>query len=166
MKESHERLQEAGVKVGIIFAYNPDGEAAVKHGGYPALAKIKPVPLKDRLSKEYDAELIIDEKAYRDLKDEQREALLDHELSHINTVDLNTDELAEARAHDEKAPSWKLDDLGRPKLRTVLGDWNVGDGFKQVVVRHGDMAIEYENIRLAKGRADAARSAGQEDKRR
>ena len=159
MKESHPRLQEAGVKVGILFAFNSDGNA-VSHGGYPALAKMKPVSLKDRVSKEYDAELIIDESAYRELREEQREALIDHELSHINTVDLKDEELKEVRMHDEDAPSWKLDDLGRPKLRSVLGDWNVGDGFSLVVARHGQWAIEYENIRIAKGRADGAREAG------
>jgi len=160
MKECHPRLQEAGVKVGVLFALNPDGDA-VKHGGYPALAKIKPVALKDRVSKEWDAELIIDESAYRQLREEQRESLIDHELSHINTIDLKPDEIATARAHDAGAPAWKLDDLGRPKLRSILGDWNAGDGFTQVVARHGEQAIEYENIRLAKGRADAAREAGE-----
>ena len=100
MKAHHHRLQDAGVRVGILFATNPDGDP-VKHGGYPALAKIKPVSLKDRVSKAFDAELIIDESAFRQLRDEQREALIDHELSHINTVDLSPDELAAARHEDE-----------------------------------------------------------------
>jgi hypothetical protein len=162
MKQCHPRLHEAGIKVGILFASNPDGDA-VTHGGYPALAKIKPVPLKDRVSKEWDAEMVIDESAYRALREEQREALLDHELSHITTIEMKPTELKAARAYDPEAPSWKLDDLGRPKLRSVKGDWNVGDGFGQVVARHGEMAIEYENIRLAKGRADAARERGEQE---
>lgn len=166
MATYHPRLEKASVKIGALFALNPDGDA-VKHAGYAALAKIKPVALKDRVAKEYDAELIIDEKAYRDLNDAQRESLIDHELSHIDTIDEPEDEAARARFVDgESAPTWRTDDLGRPKLRSVSGDWNVGDGFTQVVARHGEMAIEYENIRLAKGRADAARSAGENGKPR
>lgn len=36
----HPRLAEAGVNVGIIVGYNPDGDA-LTHGGYPAAATMK-----------------------------------------------------------------------------------------------------------------------------
>lgn len=159
MRDAHPRLREAGVKVVVLFAFNPDGDA-IKHAGYPALAKVKPLSLKDRVTKEADAELLIDEREWRTLREEQKDALLDHELSHLDRIDLKGDELRKARQEDAKAPVWKLDDLGRPRLRSVPGDWSAGDGFKAVIFRHRAAAIEFHNLARAKAIADAARRAG------
>lgn len=153
-RDHHPRLAEAGVEVGIIMALNPDDDA-IKAGGYPAFAQIKVVSLKDRVSKGYDAELLIDERKWRELTAAQRVALLDHELSHVDRVDVPE---RERGLFDESAGpvvSWKTDDRGRPKLRTVNGDWHCGDAFAEVIRRHGDSAIEYMNLAFAKGRADA-----------
>lgn len=156
----HPRLAEAGVRVGIMVAYNPDGDA-LTHGGYPAAATMKVVKLKDRVTKGYDAEMSVDERVWRDLSAAQRLALLDHELSHIDTVDVPEKQLKELRGENPAAVAWKVDDIGRPKLRSVPGNWNVGDGFAQVVARHGLDAIEYRNIAHAKASADQARAAGE-----
>lgn len=157
MTEHHQALAHAGVRVGVLMAYKPDG-APIKHAGYEALATIKVVSLKDRVTKQYDAELLIDETEYARLPDEQRAALVDHELSHLTLAKKSLRELQEAQQHDSAAPWWKLDDLGRPKLKTVNGDWNAGDGFKDVVARHGTQAVEYLNLARAKAKADAARA--------
>jgi hypothetical protein len=157
----HPRLAEAAVRVGICVGYNPDGDA-ITHGGYPAAATMKVVKLKDRVTKGYDAELSVDERVWRDLTDAQRLALLDHELSHIDTIDVPEKQLKELRAESADAVSWKTDDIGRPKLRSVPGDWMAGDGFTQVVARHGLDAIEYRNIAHAKASADQARQAGED----
>lgn len=161
--EYHPRLVEAGVKVGILVGYNPDGDA-ITHGGYPAAATMKVVKLKDRITKGYDAEMSVDERVWRDLTDAQRLALLDHELSHIDTVDIPEKQLKELRGENPAAVSWKTDDIGRPKLRSVPGNWNTGDGFTQVVARHGVNAIEYRNIAHAKASADQARAAGEAER--
>jgi hypothetical protein len=145
MDECHPSLALMGVRVGVLFAYNSDGPA-VKHAGYAALAKIKNVPLKDRVTKGYDAELLIDEQEWKDLSKDQQAALLDHELSHLRLV---TKEV-------EKREVVQIDDIGRPKLKTVPGDWNAGDGFKDVVARRGEDAIEFENVRRAHAYAAAA----------
>lgn len=163
MRLEHPRLRDAGVKVGVLMAYNPDGPA-LKRNGYEVLAMIRPVPLKDRVTKGYDAELLIDERKWRDLRDEHRAAAVDHELSHIDTIDLSPEQLKAARREDSAAPTWKLDDLGRPKLRSVPGDWDAGDGFKTVVRRHGAFAVEYLNLANAKGKADAARKEGEAER--
>lgn len=148
MNKWHQELSKAGVKVGVILAANPDG-VAVTHGGYPAMATMKIVSLKDRLVKGYDAELLIDEREWEDLTDESRAALIDHELCHLDLV----------TKEDPISGNMILqrDDLGRPKLRTRKGDWNVGDGFRDVVFRHGDDAVEFENIRRAFARANLAK---------
>jgi hypothetical protein len=158
MARRYPRLHDAGVKVGTLLARNPDGPP-IKSGGYEVLATIKPVPLKDRLTKGYDAELLIDGGEYERLRSRQQEALIAHELAHIDTVDLTPAEL-KAREGDDSV-TWKTDDLGRPKLKSVPGDWIAGDGFKAVVAEYGTDAIEYEMLARCKARADAAKRAGE-----
>ena len=125
----HQELEKHSVKIGVLMASNENGPA-VKHGGYAAAACVKAVPLKDRLTKHYDVEMLIDEAEWNSLTPAQRLALMDHELSHV-------------------LPTGKKDDLNRPKVKIVKADWNVGDGFKDVVQRHGESAIEAWNIRRA-----------------
>lgn len=155
LRTHHPRLAEAGVKVGVTMAYNPDGPA-IKHGGYEALACIKVVALKDRVRKRIEAEMFVDQSEWERLPEEQRVALLDHELSHIALVELPPRQLATLRRDDPDAPAWKLDDLGRPKLRSVPGDWSAGDGFAAVCERHGRAAVEFLNLDRCFGRAKIA----------
>lgn len=143
----HPDLKEHEVRIGVIFASNPDGDA-VRHNGYPAAATIRIVPLKDRTVKPYDAEMLIDEHFFENARPQLRLALLDHECSHLT--------LAKTRLLAGGKKECDRDDLGRPKLRLRKGDWNVGDGFKAVVARHGDDAIEFQNIRYARRLAEAA----------
>lgn len=163
MARYHERLHAAQVRVAVLMARNPDG-SAVKHGGYPALACIKPLPLKDRVLKEADALLVIDEDEWYNLKPAQRVALLDHELSHLDTIDRDENDPNEDTGEGASRVTWKTDDIGRPRLKSVKGDWNIGDGFAAVVARHGQNAIEYENISRGKHRADAARREGEAER--
>lgn len=155
MEEHHPQLKECGVKVGVIMAYNPD-KPAIKHGGYAVLACVKVVSLKDRVSKGYDVEMLIDQKQWEDdLTPAQRIATIDHELSHLVRVP-NT---PKAILAGELA--WKTDDRGRPKIKTIKADWQPSDGFAACVARHGDDAIEYYSISQAKLMADAAKNAGE-----
>lgn len=134
--EFHPELKKHKVLVGVLMAANPDG-AAVKHGGYDAAATMKVVPLKDRLTKGYDAEMLIDWDHWKECKEEHQIALLDHELSHLNVC------------KDSKTNMVKFDDLGRPKLKTVPGDIVQSDGFKTVVARHGNFAPEVIQLKRA-----------------
>lgn len=143
MRRWHAELNEQGVRVEFILASREDLGPAVRHGGYPALATIRVVPLKDRLTKGYDAELVVDDLEFNRLSTAGKMALLDHELTHLELKRSKTGVLL-------------VDDLGRPKLRARKGDWNAGDGFAAVVQRHGEQAIEFSNLRLAYGRAQAA----------
>lgn len=155
MEEHHPDLHTAGVKVGVLMAFNAEGDA-VKASGYPALATMKPCNARERASKDYDCELVVDEIAYRDLRDRQRAALLDHELSHVALVPLSVKELQAAQAYDAAAPWWKLDDTGRPRLKSVKGDWMAGDGFAAVIERHGEHAAEFLNLERCWRRAEQA----------
>lgn len=136
-------LSEAAVRVGVLMAVNENGDA-VKHHGYPASATIKIVPQKDRITKGYDAEMVIDEKAWESMNKKCRVALLHHELMHL---ELKRD----------KEGTIELDDNGRPKLKSRPGDFNAGDGFKEVIAAHGESAVELLSYRLTLARAEAAK---------
>lgn len=135
-------LGEAEVRIGVLTAVNENGNA-VKHGGYPALATVKIVPQKDRITKGYDAEIVLDEKAWESMNMPCRRALLHHELMHL---ELKRD----------KEGTIELDDNGRPKLKSRPGDFNAGDGFKEVIATHGEYAAELQSYRLTLAKAEAA----------
>lgn len=145
MKEHHAHLVDAEAQVGILMASNSSGPA-VKHGGYPASATIKVISLRDRVRKNIDAEITIDQEVWDALSKEQQAALLDHELSHLKLVIDSNSETEEV----------KRDDIGRPKMRIVKADHNVGDMFASVIERHGPNAIEFEAIRRGHAFAEAA----------
>jgi hypothetical protein len=133
-------LEEAGVKVAILFADNPDGPA-IKVGGYPALACVRVTPLRDRMFVEHDALIQIDTSAWGELTPQSQEAVLLHELLHLELAKPTDADLD----NDPDQPKWKTDDLGRPKLKIRPGDWNGGDGFRQVVEIYGQAAVEARN---------------------
>ena len=149
MRDCHPDLARHGVRVGVILAHNADGHPVRLHG-YPAAATVKVVPAKDRTTKGYDAELLLDEHFWEQAGPEARAALLDHELSHLrlSKVMVDVDSREQVCARDEH---------GRPKLKTVPGDWGTSDGFKAVVARHGDHAVELLTLRAAWVAAEAAR---------
>ncbi len=161
MRAYHPRLVEAEVRVGVLMAESEDSETpAIKSGGYAVLATCKPESAVERAKWGRDAVLKVDQRQWNDLDDDQREALLDQCLSRLDRVDLKGDELA--RAVEDNAPRWKTDDRGRPKLRSVAGDFNVGDAFNAVIARHGLAAIEYRNIEHGRRSADLARQIGEQ----
>lgn len=148
MERHHQKLYLAHVRVGVILATNPDGPA-ITIGRYPSLSKMSVVSLKDRLKKNYDAELVLDAAWWESdtTRDEHRAALIDHDLCYL--------ELAE-HWMDEGGFQCKRDDLDRPKLKIRKGDWFVGPGFYEVCRRHGDYAHELANMRSAMAIAEAA----------
>lgn len=157
----HPDLRALGVRVQILFAASDTDAPAVKHGGYPALATVRIVPLKDRLTKGYDAEMLVCRESWGDMTGAQRMALLDHELSHIEPV---KKEVKQAKGYKGEPQYYTpLDDLGRPKLKLRPGDWCAGDGFDVVVARHGDDAAEFEGLRRAWKRAKDAAELGADD---
>jgi hypothetical protein len=160
MGQWHHDLANAKANIGVIMAANPKDGPAVSHSGYPALASIKVVPLKDRITKGYDAEMLIDASFWKTTNDETKMALLDHELSHLEVKkpkERKADKKKPKHEEDDDAEdepiiagqSFLVDDIGRPVLKLKKGDWNIGDGFADVVRRHGVNAIERVNIKNA-----------------
>lgn len=162
----HPDLAENKVRVQMLFADTDGDGPAVRHGGYPAIATIRVVPLRDRLTKGYDAEMLVSRPDWDLMTAKHKLALLDHELSHLEVI---RKEVKQPRGRGrprkdevvEKEYVVAFDDLGRPKLKLRKGDWNAGDGFSEVVYRHGDYAAEFGNITRAYAAAYAAKEEGE-----
>lgn len=148
MRGHHPPLYDACVRVGVLFAANEKGPA-VKAGGYPAFACMRVVSLKDRVTKAIDAELVLDRDEWGRLSPASQRALLDHELSHIALADYRYAPVLDAAGEPtgEVRILFERDDLGRPKLATVRGDFNAGDAFGAVIRRHGRAAVEFLNAK-------------------
>jgi len=126
--EEHRKLKEAGVTVELQFAYGKekkDGsvEDAIKWHGRKALGFAKIRKLDDRASGMTDAKILVDGQFWQDAEDPEREALLDHELYHLELV---TDDVGDV----------EKDDSGRPKLKMRKHDVEVG-WFTAVALRNG-----------------------------
>lgn len=172
MKQYHAPLANAGVTVRCLFAVNSTDAPAVKHGGYPALATIKINSLQNRVEGKCDATMVIDEVAWKEMSDEEQEALVDHELEHLTLAPAKKKKGKKRKQRDpaekkfigqiaqaiedagvpmenvtvnadlDDSPSpVQLDDVGRPKLKIVLHDWQLG-GFYSVAERHPGVAHE------------------------
>jgi hypothetical protein len=139
LEKYHGELHDAEVTIDLLFAspkaddgdINPESHA-IKHHGYPAMAVVKVNAYKLRVQSHADAEMIIDKQRWEELSDEQREALIDHELEHL---ELKTD----------KDGNLLRDDLDRPKLRTRLHDHQYG-WFNSVARRHGKASLEVQQF--------------------
>jgi hypothetical protein len=142
LQKWHRTLFAQGVTIDAVFSrkWNKDGEpiAALKRHGIPALAKIKVTSLEDRVRGLGDAKLVIDGNAWERMSANRRLALLDHKLEHL---DLAVDR--------DGIP--KIDDNGRPKLKTKPHDWELA-GFESVAKRQGENAIEVQEIAAFKER--------------
>lgn len=139
MEKYHGDLHTQGVTIDSLYAYptyGEDGEAkgvAISGGGYPAIAQVRKLSLKDRVAGRADAEITIDAEQYEDFTEEERDAVIDHELQHLVLVE------------DKKQGGFKRDDAGRPKLNIRLHDHQFG-WFDAIVRRHGGHAIEAQQL--------------------
>ena len=127
LKKYHSDLAACKVTVEVLFASNEEGPAVTKNG-WPCAALAKINSLKDRAAGLADARIIVDYDVWERFDAKQRDALMDHELTHF--------ELART-----KDGSPKYDDLDRPKLKSKPHDWEVG-GFDCIAQRHGSKAPE------------------------
>lgn len=148
----HNELHQFDVKIGVIFAMSKEEDGhALKHHGYPAYATIKIITLKDRITKGYDAELMLDAEFWKSSNLTERTALIDHELSHIAVKRKKPAKPKKGQEKTEIDPLGEVqfDDYNRPMLKTVRGDYNVGDGFIKVIQRHQTSAVETHNLNAA-----------------
>jgi hypothetical protein len=166
MMKWHGDLHVNQVKIGIIMAMSSSEETtALRLHGYPVAAMVKIVPLKDRITKEYDAEMMIDASLWKESNIKRKTALIDHELSHIEVRRKKPEKPKKGEPKREIDPLGEVvyDDIGRPALKTRKGDYNVGDGFLKVIQRHQDESFETININSAMSAIEEALSAVEEE---
>lgn len=147
MEKWHPHLRDSAAKVAVLFASAPNGGDPLKSGGYPALAQVRVVPLRQRMFCDHDAEIAIDYGRWSELTDDEQDAVLDHELSHLLVVDAKYHKEQIDNGEEVEVLRFATDDIGRPKLKLQPADWNGGDGFYEVVRRHGESAVELLNAR-------------------
>lgn len=135
MRAHHGHLIRAGVTVGVLTAHaptddegNPKG-AALKLHGVRCAATIKVTTQEQRVKGFEDAIIKVDGDRWDTFSPERQEAIIDHELTHLN-------------------PTGDTDDCGRPKIKTRSHDVDLG-GFTAIVERHGRNAVEAEILDYA-----------------
>lgn len=136
MRQYHSELFDVGLSVDVLFAHaDPDSdEPAVKAHGYPAAAVVRKIGLKDRVKGHGDAEIVIDGDQFHEWSEREINALLDHELTHLDIV------------RDKKTGFPKRDDIGRPKLSIRLHDRQFG-WFDIVAKRWKDDSFEVKQAK-------------------
>lgn len=130
MKEHHRELVRMGVSVDLYFAVPKvdSFEPALKLHGYPCYATCKVNAPKLRAQGHGDAEIVIDADAWENLDAKSRDALIDHELTHLAL-----------RVNKDGEPTF--DDYNRPKLGIRLHNHQFG-WFDEVARRHGEASVE------------------------
>jgi hypothetical protein len=137
----HQPLRDAGVTFAVQVARpktDEDGEPteiALKANGYPCAAKVRVIPYRDRVNGLPDAEITIDGDEWDTLTDRQRDALVDHEVEHLELV---------TQVDARGVEIVKRDDCERPRLKLRLHDHQHG-WFDSVVRRHGESSPEWRS---------------------
>lgn len=127
IKKWHPDLHKYGVTVDLLLAHNGEDDPVKLHG-YPCAAVVRKVSYKNRVLGRGDSEIIISAPWWQDATEKERDALIDHELTHLVVK-------------KDDVGAVKTDDCDRPKLMIRLHDWQLG-GFREIVDRHGDAAPE------------------------
>jgi hypothetical protein len=119
-----------GVRIAALFVFDDEsGDPVLTHQGYTAQAVCRLTPTRDRALGVADAVIVIDRANWLTLSQRQKEALIDHELTHLE------------RVVDDETGKPKFDAVGRPKLTIRRHDRQLG-WFDEVARRHGDASPE------------------------
>jgi hypothetical protein len=133
LKENHPDLEK--VTIGALLVHDEEsGDQVLKHQGYPAAAVVSVTPLKSRALGVADAIIVVDRAFWLTLSAPQKDALIDHELTHVK------------RVVDEETEEPKFDAVDRPKLAMRPHDHQLG-WFDEVARRHGEASPEIRQAR-------------------
>lgn len=118
----------AKVRFDLLFVGTSGEGPALSAHGYPAAACVRILGLRDRVAGRGDAEIQIDQVFFEGIEGERREALLDHELTHL-----------EPKLDKQNKP--KVDTLNRPLLKMRKHDHQLG-WFDACAKRFGEASME------------------------
>ena len=99
-----------------------------------ATAMVRIVPVRDRAAGVADVMLLVDRPAYSDMNELERDALIDHELTHLEPI------------MDDETRSVVFDVAGRPRVRIRKHDRQYG-WFDEVASRWGPNSVEARQAR-------------------
>jgi hypothetical protein len=134
MRAEHYEEMLDGVTIGALFVFDSESSLPIlTHQGYPADATIRITPVRDRALGVADAVIVVDRSRWSILSPAQKNALIDHELMHL-----------ERDLDDDGDP--KVDAFNRPKLRIRRHDHQLG-WFDDVARRHGEASPEIRGAR-------------------
>jgi Putative phage metallopeptidase len=141
----HQLAPALNLGVLMVTVDDTEKETALKRSGWPCAALIKIVNQRDRAAGGPDVLLQIDGDGWLNLDDDEKRALLDHELLHIEFPGVI------------KSPEGQYvpiqDNLSRPIVKLRQHDFQLG-GFFAIVERHGDAAIEKQSVNKIKEKLD------------
>lgn len=140
-KGSLKDMREAGVTYDFLFAHNSEGPAVKLHG-YPCAATIKINSYEKRVEGHADCVVKVDAHEWGRMDLVEREALLFHEFLHLVVV---KDKEKDKKTGAVTIHGPKTDDLGRPKLKMNLHDFQVGI-FKEVIEDYGQKSLDAKQI--------------------
>lgn len=149
IKSNEPDLERLGIRIKALFARAQHGSHAVKMGGVPFACSVKIIPQRDRIGKEYDAEIVIDERAWGEMREPHRRAVIAHALRRISVV-------RKLNKVTQTVDVVREDD-GRPKLKLRQGDWYASTGFVEIVQEFKDFAPEMASLQYAVAMSDAAK---------
>lgn len=130
------------VTVVALFVFDDESsEPVLKHQGYPAGAVVSITPLKERCLGIADALIVVDRAGWVAMSQRQREALVDHELTHLTV------------ATDKETGAPLCDARGRPKVVMRMHDHQFG-WFDEIAEQHGENSPE---VRQARSFVDSCR---------
>lgn len=134
MQEAHHPDLD-GVTVDALFVFDDEesSEPVLKHQGYSAAAVVKITSVRDRTLGTADAVMTFDRATWLSLTPAQRDALVDHELQHLQWV-------------TDKEGHPKSDSRGRPKLAMRPHDHQFG-WFDEIASRHEEASVEVRQAR-------------------
>jgi hypothetical protein len=169
IKQWYQDLHKVKLQLGILFAISGrESQPAVTENGYQVDGITKIVPLRDRITKGFDVELIIDFDFWKNGKREHHVALLDDLLVRLEVKRPKPKKKKKVRGsaaavhgtdeeRDEHTEAeFITDDIGRPVLKKRKGDYSAGIGYQSVIERHGGYAPEHGNLERAMAVRDAA----------
>lgn len=138
IKDHYPDIKKCEVTFDLIYAYaekdkdgNPNGPALKLHG-YSCAAIIKHTKLIERVCGRRDVLIQLDGDIWEDFTIQEKTALLDHELYHIELK--------------ETSPGvFETDGVGRPLIKMRNHDFQIG-GFHEIIKRNGRAALEAQNL--------------------
>ena len=139
-KNWHPEIVAANLRVALIFvepACNKDGEPsapAITTAGMRVAAKTRCVTRKRRVYNPHDVEIEIDALLWGQLSEQERLALLDHELHHVEVF-------------KSKSGAFLTENDDRPVVRLFKDDYML-TGFVAVAKRHGESSLEVKAMKI------------------